>query len=256
MPIVTRKEFAELCGDDEKKVNVWISRLKVLTTQESKKLINTEDPVNATFISDRQIANATKQSGESVPKPNKIVSEKPKNVRETVKSSEKVPNKKPLKDKKEVKSLVKAAKKVVKVIAPAPTPATNPEIFALSRAKMDQESVKRALEIENLELAKQQKLLFLNKAAGELLPVDLVRGVLTRHADVIMKNFEMDFVKMATVFCNIMAGGDQTMLVQVIKESKEILSKSIERAGNQANEEVAIQVSEFSKKLERGQRRT
>jgi len=258
MPIITRKEFADLCGDDEKKVNVWISRAKIILTPESKKLINTEDPINALFISDRQLANAGKEPGESVIKKPKIVPKEPKIVTEKPvkqpKSSEKVPNKSVVTAKKQPKEVEKVAKKVVKVIAPTPPPKQNAEIFALSRAKMDQDMQAKAQEMELRDLRIQSEKIRLDKTAGNLLPIDLATGVIERHANSILKTFEKGFERITEIYSN-MAGFDPDQRAEFLRECRQELADCVTKAGTKSQEEIEILVDNYSEELMKGQRK-
>jgi hypothetical protein len=274
MPLISRKEYAELCGDRLDAINVWINkRGKVVTVADNKKLIDTDNPINAAFIQERQVFNTQKRMT-SVPENAETVTKISKKVTKTQEIDQGIPEKKRGSPKKEAKSDVKLpkssnfkAEKPVKSPVIPPVKAANTaeirqkervlaEQNIIAKAKMDQDYAKKALEIENLELAKQQKQLMLNKAAGELMPVDLVRGVLKRHADAINKNFEKGIVSLITIMVNIMAGGDNLMNVRFLGEAKEILSKNITNAGKQADEEIKILVTDFSQTLLRGQKRT
>lgn len=248
MPLITRKEYAELCGDRPDAIVVWIKRRKIWTVPDNKKLIDTENPINAAFASERQLFNKAKGMGESVPKAAKIVKEKPKSVTKT--------------SKKATESSVKLTESEPKPVKKQPLPAQKPaeiikkdrvlaEQNVIAKAKMDQDFVKRGLEIENLELAKQQKMLQLNKSAGNLLPVDLVKGVVKRHADTVFKTFEKSIERFVSIIC----GSDQEVYVKHLATVKDILSKTIAEAGALADQEILILINDFSETLARGQKK-
>lgn len=269
MPIISRKQYAELCGDIVQKINEWIKRGKISTFPDNIKLIDTDNAINSTFMSDRRRFNAMGPYDGHVPdnsnidtKISKTVIKSPKSVKEKAKSVTKIPE-------KVTKSVPKKAEKVPlkqtgrqhKIV-----PTTEPREIRIVEKKIamqtarddkrvDQDMQKKALEIENLELAKQQKLLQLNKSAGNLMPVDLVRGVLKRHADSFLKNFERGIETQITIMVNIMGGGDPVLNTRFLGEAKELLSKNIVTAGKQAEEEIKILVSDYSQTLVRGQKK-
>src|SRR5882762_38504 len=238
MPQVTRKAFAELCGETEKALNVYISRLKVSPVAGDKKFIDTDNAINLAFISQRRRLNDMEPLiGFDLPEP-KVFEKK----------STKIP----------LKPLLTPKPEPVK---PAPKPPEPKEIKVFERKiaeqsarderRVDQDMVKKGLEIENLELAKQQKVLQLNKSAGNLLPVDLVKGVLKRHGDVFFKSFEKSIER----FISIIAGSDQVLYVKHLANVKDILSKTIIEVGRQADEEIVILVNDYSETLSRGQKK-
>lgn len=261
MPLISRKEFADICGDDILKVNKWIQRKKIWTLPDNKKLIDTDNPVNAAFASDRQVFNAAKALGEGVPKILSAEDLKVKNSNKPVKVS-KNGIKKPESVSKSPKSVTKIPKKVTdngeKTTVKEPKPAEIrqkerqlADQKVVAKARMDQDYNKKALEIENLELAKQQKILQLNKSAGNLLPVDLVKGVLKRHGDTFFKSFE----KSSERFLSIICGSDQETFVKHMAKMKEIFSGAIQDAGKQADAEILILVNDYSETLARGQKK-
>lgn len=266
MPIVTRKEFAELCLDDEKKLNVYISRRKVSPIAGNKKLIDTDDPVNAAFISDRITANSVKISGikpVKAEKPVKVKAEKP--VKEPKKAkvvAEKPVVKSQSKPIKEPKIVVKPPKEakvpIVKVQSQPKVAAIPKSIRVMQEAqtlvnhkRVELDTQLKVKQLQNAELQIELKQLALNKAAGKLLDVDLVKGVLTRHANSIFKSFEKGCENIASIF----AGSDQQLFVGIMKDLKPELSRCVKDAGVKADEELDILVTEFSETLARGQRK-
>jgi len=269
MPIVSRKQYAELCGDIVQKIDVWISRKKISTIPDNKKLIDTDNAINAAFLSDRRRENGlgpydgyvpenstivTKIS-KSEPKKAKTVHKVAKTVTKITKKVTKTPAKRPEKAITKANSTPKSqAKSPIKAPGPKEIRVFERKIAeqsARDERRVDQDMQKKALEIENLELAKQQKLLQLNKSAGNLLPVDLVKGVLKRHGDTFFKTFEKSIER----FIAIIAGSDQDTYVKYMATLKENLSKTIQDAGKQADEEILILVSDYSETLARGQKK-
>lgn len=267
MPIISRKKLAELTGDRIEAINVWIKRGKISHLPNDKKLIDTENPLNAEFIQVRQESNRDKgvilpvpESSKSAPKVSKSVQKKAKSEPKSTEIVTKIP-------KKVTKSISKAPfiAAINQKSAPknqAKVPKLHPkeqraldrqlgEQKAKDQRRVDMAAQKMTLEIENLELGRQQKMLMLNKAAGSVMPVDLVKGVLKRHADAIHKNFEKGIEN----FVSIVAGSDTLAYVRYLKDAKEILSRCITDAGVNASEEILILVEDYSETLVRGQKK-
>lgn len=269
MPIVSRKQYAELCGDDVLKINMWIKRGKISVSAVNKKLINTENAVNAAFMSDRRRFNALDSFNGQVPEnstlPEKVSKNEPKKaktVTKVAKTVTKIPKKVTKTPAKRPEKVIVKANSAQKSQAKAPVKPAEPkeirvfdkriaEQSARDERRVDQDMQKKALEIENLELAKQVKILQLNKSAGKLLDIDLVRGVLTRHANSIFKSFEKGCENIAGIF----AGSDQHLFAGIMRDLKPELSRCVKDAGIKADEEIDILIAEFSEKLARGQRK-
>lgn len=240
MPLVSRKEFAELCGDPVPKINVWIGRDKLVLHPADKKLMDTEDPLNKAFIEARQVFNAAKGN----PKEEK----QPKEPKKKLKFVDIEGVRAPGRPKKGNEKRVNPAEIQKKERQLA-------EQHNISKLRLDQDMQKKALEIENLELEREKRKLELQKKAGELMPVDLVMGVLKRHADSINKSFEKGIESLVTSMTHTLAHGNQVVYGKYLGMAKQTLSDCIIKAGKSADEEVSILVDEFSQTLGRGQRR-
>lgn len=250
MPLVNRTQFAELCGwfgDDVKKLNVYISRGKVSVSLANKKLIDTENPKNSVFISQWVMANGLKAKGIDVPRPTKETKvEKPKSV---VKAGS--ANLPPPVSRGVTRPVVRQAQ------AAQPKEIKQKEAYQQAKDQQyaDMEVEKKGKEMQMLDLKIHREELLLNKSAGNLLPIDLVSGMLKRHAAAILKNFEKGCDNIASIYCNIMSGGDPKMLVRITEHMKKELSTCVRNAGTDADQEVEILVDEFSQSLVRGQRK-
>lgn len=269
MPIVSRKQYAELCGDDILKINKWIQRGKISVSAVNKKLIDTKNAINASFMADRRRFNAMESFNREVPENStlteKVSKSEPKKAKIVSKIAKTVTNIPKNVTESKVKSVGRPAKVVERHhFKPKNTPVKPAEpkeiqVFdkriaeqsARDERRVDQDMQKKGLEIDNLELAKQQKLLQLNKSAGNLLPVDLVKGVLKRHGDTFFKTFEKSIER----FISIIAGSDQETYVKHMATLKEMLSKSIQDAGKLADAEILILVNDYSETLARGQKK-
>jgi len=272
MPLISRKEYAELCGDRLDAINVWINkRGKIVTVADNKKLIDTENPINAAFIQERQVFNAQKKMGsvqenaEPVTKISKKVIKEPEIVPE-------IPVKKRGRPKKEAESRAKTPEKPkVKAEKPVKSQAITPEKAAstaeirqkervlaeqniIAKAKMDQEFEKKAQDIELQALRIQSEKIRLDKTAGNLLPIDLGMGVIERNANSILKTFEKGFERIADIYSNL-AGFDPTIRADFVRECREELATCVDNAGKMATEEIDILVDNYAETLMTGQKK-
>lgn len=246
MPIVTRNEFAEQCGDDVKKLNVYINRGKVSTVPGNKKVIDTTNAINSAFMNDRRRQNLLSSVGLPAVKPPKIVTNPPKTGTKKPETGTKKPETvtKSPDQPKNTEAVKKAAepKEIRQKIA---------EQSARDNKRVDQEIEKKAKDMELIELRIQREQLLLNKSAGQLLPVDLVTGIIKRHSSSIFANFERGCVNIASLF----SSGDPVLYAKVLGELKIELSRCVDNAGRQAGEEVDILITDFSQTLLRGQKK-
>lgn len=268
MPIISRKDLSEICGDMVQSVNKWIERGKIIHLDGNKKLIDTENPVNALFIQQRQEAHEQKKLLGEVVKP-VVIDRKPD---KKVPVSAKRPGRSP-KDKSQAIAPEKAitiAKepKISKAKAPE-TFHVQPKVTAeMKRAeakrmndqnlraqiKVDQEAQMRQQQIDLQELRIQSEKIRLDKTAGNLLPIDLGMGVIERHANTILKTFEKGFERIADIYANF-AGMEPNTRTDFIKECRIELSHCVETAGKSAEAEIDILVDNYAETLMVGQKK-
>lgn len=257
MSIVTRNELTELCNDIRTNIDVWIRRGKIITVESNKKLIDTENPINALFIQQRQDAHEQKKLLGGVVKP-VIISKKEAKVS---KKADKIP--------KSVTNIPeKVTKAKVKVAAPEKFHVEPKATLAMKRAeakrmndqnlramiKVDQEAQMRQQNIDLAELRIQSEKIRLDKTASNLLPIDLGLGVIERHANSILKTFEKGFERIADIYANV-AGMDPTTRTDFIKECRVELSHCVETAGKSAEAEIDILVDNYAETLMVGQKK-
>lgn len=258
MNFVTRKEFAAMCGDTPQTLNVNIGRNKITLHPEDKRRIDPNNPLNKDFMIRRRVYNFLDPDIDPTPKSVVIIPEsKPKKEKIVA-----------LKPEKEVKK-----EKPIKVTEPKPVtpqqlqkekfdkedkPTQRVLAMQMSRdqKRVDQEQHKKDQDLALTQLRIEKEQFYLNKAAGKLLPVDMVSDILTRQANTIFKEFEKGVELLATIFCNIMAGGDTKMKVRIVADGKRMLTQSIEKAGVSAKKEMEVCVDQYSESLMRGQKKT
>lgn len=273
MPLLTRKEFAELAGLDVLAINRDFKRGKLSHLPGNKKLLDTDNPINAAYVAKHRDGVVVKpvEITESVPKVVKSGADIPKTVLKSPKAVLKITKKVTEKQAKPPKIVPVEPEKKVK------TPAKKPEKFHVEPKQVKSHQVKfdKALleqnardqlrvdlaytvqqrTLEKAELDIKIKQLNLDKVAGELLPVDLVRGVLSRNGSSFIKSFEQGIENIATIMCEVMAAGDPTMRPRIIGEMKALLSKCIKDAGGMAEREVTTLVDDYSQTNYRGQKK-
>lgn len=266
MPIIARKELAELCGDGITSINKWIERGKLVHVDGNKKLIDTNNPINSLFIDQRKEANEQKKllcEVKYVAKSVKSVIEKPKSVSKTSKKILKQAIvKADIKPEKPIKTAkIKAVPIKKEPILPAMTAQQRKEEARRMNdqnlraiIKIDQEAKKRQQDLDLQEIRIQTEKMRLDKTAGNLLPVDLALGLIERHANSILKTFEKGFERIADIYANF-AGMDPTQRTDFIKECRIELSNCVENAGKSAEAEIDILVDNYAETLMVGQKK-
>jgi len=218
-----------MCGDNVKLLNVYISRKKVILHDSSGKLVDTDNLINLLYKKKRQEINKSKKEDSQII--NNIL-----------------PN--PRKNKKQVDD---------DGDDDLPPPLDQSFITeAMSRGKRDssgdmnqenmqgwiRKKMKGDAELVALKVEKEQ--LLLDKAAGKLVPVDVAANVLRSQAKTIFANMENALENIATVFCNIMAGGNMDMYTRIVEAGRLELGKSISRAGIDAKDDLEKIITDYS----------
>jgi hypothetical protein len=248
MAEVSRQEFADMCGDDVKILNVYINRNKVIVTnsKDKSKAIDTTHPLNKAFIKQRKESNKlkaeTKQIIAALPKaavhPRQHILPKDDPDPDDI-DSEQMPD-----------SL---------------TPEAMMALFAGNkggrRGKSDSDElggmqkwilmkIKGDAELVTLKVEREE--LLLQKTAGKLLPVDLVTEVHRRYATHIFNHFESGIETIAVKFCEIMAGGDKALYARALDDCRALLTSCIQSAGKDVDEDIKRLVYDFSEKKRLG----
>ena len=225
MSIVARTEFAQLCGDDVKTLNVYIQRGKVTVGDNG---IDTKNPKNKMHLQKRKAFNDAKKAGQIDPK------------------------------------TIPAAVNYEVIKTPdneSTTPKTHTTALKRQSQNADDQNIafyqKKKLmgEAEKAVLSAEREQLLLDKAAGKLLPLDMVTNIHKLYARNIFVNFENALETLATKFCEIMAGGDQRLYTRVLQELKLSLDVVITKAGNETQEDIDTLIEDYSETRHRGERK-
>lgn len=236
MAIVSRQEFADMCGDDVKLLNVYISRKKVIATKEG---IDTKNAINSGYLKKRKEVNAVKKDTAEVIKripPNKI-QPRAKNLADEDENEEN-----------------------------PDVPYTPETIAAVKSGKLEHFSESDLSTAEymflqlkgnaKLSLTRAEKEAFqLQKAKGQLLPIDLVMDIHARYVNNIFNNFENAIGNMAVRFCQMVAGGDMAKYTSFMEACRQELKRSVTDAGRETDEDIERLVAMFSETKARGEKR-
>lgn len=98
------------------------------------------------------------------------------------------------------------------------------------------------------------KTLQVEKMMGKLIPVDLVHQILKINIQNIFISFENELVNIASIYCDIMAGGDRAKLSAVITEMRENLERIIKDTKENSQKEIEGVIDEYSETRNRGEK--
>jgi hypothetical protein len=217
MADLNKIEFASMCRTTIGIVNTNIHRGKIFYSKDDKK-IDTDNPLNKAFFK-KYLDKAELEKNQ------------PKQTREEI--YEEVVHQTTLKEK--VKQRVddrKAAQKTV-----------------------DWDVRKKKADTLLQELRAEKESVTLQKLAGKLIPVDLVFSVLKIHNDDIFATFQNDAENLASVYCDILAGGNRKKLSEITQKISERLDQTILRAKDVSMSSIRLAVEEYSETRNRGERK-
>lgn len=215
MAELTREELASICSVSRNAINTYVGRKKINVLENGK--IDTEDVLNSIFIKSRKIKAKEKELKTPVQK--------------TTSEENKAPNKKPTATRKS-----KAERE---------EEAYNSNL-TLRKLKADTQKAERDNELKQLQLEKMM---------GKLIPVDLVHGILKINIQNIFISFENDLQNIASIYCDILSGGDRGKLSEIIERMRKELHRIIsETKINSANEIKGV-VNEYAETRSRGEKK-
>lgn len=254
MPYLSRKDFAMICDTTTAIIHTNVARKKINTVPGNKKLIDTDDPLNKIF----------KKNSLALSKQNKAES-KAKAKRESMKEA--------IEDKKEKFIGAATFKEAIDVVADdlGITDDDIKKVFSgaempkqtKARAKQHQESQesvdwdlrKKIADAQKAELAAEKAQLDIEKLMGKLMPVDLVETILKVNIQDIFKTFENELINLASIYCDILAGGDRERLSEIIKKIRLKLAETIERVEISAAQEIENVVESYAEVRNRGEKK-
>ncbi len=226
MAIVSRKEFAEMCGDDVKTLNVYINRRKVILHDADGKKIDTENLVNLLYKKKRHEINKAKKEDAEIAK--QIIVNPRKETPAEIMTGEEEDDDNP--------SNADFISEMIKGLA-------SDGNSGGSQSPMLKKLIK---DTELVELKIQKEKILLDKAAGKLIPIDVAANLLRSQARFIFSNFDNAIENIAGVYCQIMANGDMSLYARIVEEGKKQLTDAIERAGSDVDNDLERLVNDFS----------
>ena len=266
MSLVSRKDFSTLCGDDVKKINVWISRKKIILIN---KLIDTENIINKNFLKERQIYNSknkievvpvvdTNQENVVITNKDKIITLSRDDIKPTI-----VKKQKPIK-----KRVSKKSKTIDKIQVDDPTDSRIYGGTLLSASEEDQryrsnkesetiynlETRKKTAEVLKLEREAEKALLQLKKMNGDMLPTDFVRIMFVMFSNTVQSVFHSSLENIASLFCDELAGGDRESLSRINQSIDEALQVVFNDAKDISKKELKNAIKEYSVTRGKGER--
>lgn len=223
MALLNKDEFAGICRTTVPIINTNIHRGKVIWIADEK-VIDTEDLINKAFFKKYKKIYEDKllmqQSGETIEKIyNKVV--------------QKVENK---------------------------TTATNKQAKvekSKAKSKETMEWTERKLQADTLlqEAKAEKEILNLQKLAGKLIPIDLVFNILNIHNHDIFATFQNDAENLASVYCDILAGGDRKKLAEISTKLSERLNDAVRRAKEVSVSSLEAAIDDYSEVRSRGEKK-
>lgn len=223
MADLSKDEFAAICRTTSAVINTNIHRGKLIYDIATKKM-DSDDPINKAFFKKYKKLNEEKQAMEKV--------------------NEKINT---LYDEVVEKATVKVAKKQTE------------DVKKKSKEKSQElvDWTERKLVADTLlqEARAEKEKLNLEKLAGKLIPVDLVFNIINIHNHDIFATFQNDAENLASVYCDILAGGDRKRLSEITGKLSEKLDDAVRRAKEVSISSIEMAVDEYSEVRSRGEKK-
>jgi hypothetical protein len=240
MAIVSRQDFADMCGVGANYINTYVGRGQVISLPDKR--IDTENPINLLFKK-KMIANRNKPIREK-----RIIEKKKESIKEEIQKELEKQTEQLYKN--VVEPVLEVTKKESKQ-----SKKERDEINAKSAEIVDWDLRKKKADALKAEQQAEKERLNVEKLMGSLMPVDLVEQIIRVNVQDIFKTFEGELVNLASIYCDILAGGDREKLAEVIKEMREKLTFIIEKTSATALSEVENAVEEYAEVRSRGERK-
>ena len=219
MPEVTRDIFADMCFCSRNAINTYVGRKKINVLETG--LIDTSDELNKVFKQKRKKLHEKKELLRNA----SLLPDTKENKKDNIPSEKPQKQKQSAEDKKEdlfINSLT-----------------YRKEIADTQKAERDNELKKLTLE----------------KMAGKLLPIDLMRGILKINIQSIFVEFENELMNLASIYCDVMAAGDRSKLSEVIDLMRQNLHRIILQTKENSSKEIKAAINEYSETRNRGERK-
>jgi hypothetical protein len=221
MADLNKEEFAAMCHTTVAIINTNINREKIVYDKKAK-LIDSDDPLNKAFF--RKYMSMSEQKKIRVPKDEDIAKLYDKVVQKATADVET--------QQKETKRAKQHDK---------------------SQKNVDMAERKLAADTLLQEAKAEKEQMNLQKLAGKLIPVDLVFAILNIHNHDIFATFQNDVENLASVYCDILAGGDRKRLAEITGKLSEKLNDSVTRAKDVALSSLENAIEDYRETRSRGE---
>lgn len=224
MSIISRVEFAAIVGKSPAYISVNIKRNNVVLVVDGDDdgNIDTENVINKRFI--RHIKKISKK-------------DKPvtyKDVVETVETS--VKNNKQNSETKETRKAKAEQRKKAKDM-------------------LEFEYRKKKAEASKSESDADLKSLAVEKMMGKLMPVELVHQIIKINIQGVFISFENELQNIASIYCDILAGGDRKKLAEIVEQMRENLSRIITDTKVNTDSEIKQVIENYAETRNRGEKK-
>jgi|GEM_PF-1766784 len=244
MSIITRSEFAAICKTTIQIINTNISRKKISVLTNNKTMVDTENPLNKIFKKKQLALAAEKLANERAEKKVKVYIE--------------------AKEKSDLKKIIEDAipeedeDLIEEIYTKEETPTERKKrleqneedgettSWDLRKKKADAIKAEKSVEMQQIQI---------NKLNGSLMPVDLVESILKVNIQHINKNFEQDLINIASIYCDVLSGGNRDKLAELILKIRQKLNSTIKRTEQTAFQEIENVVENYAESRSRGERK-
>lgn len=231
MPIVDRPTFATMCGKPQNYIGTNVLRNKIAVHGDKGKLIDTENPLNKAFLKNCKKLN--KGTTAKKPATNKPIEKLYKEVVEPVQPTEKIfsePESKESKQKREEQN-------------DRDGQATD---WDLKKKKFEALRSEQLAEKERLNVEKMQ---------GKSIPIDLHKAIVKINIQSILHTYTSDAINQASIYCDILAGGDRAKLAEITDKLQQHLNVIIRRVEATAAKEIENLIEEYAETRSRGEKK-
>ena len=250
MSIVTRIEFATICKTTPAIINTNISRKKISTTPGNKRMIDTENPLNKIFKKNQIAIEKQKAAEVKVEKmQGRVDAKKEQFVKaDTFKDAIKSAAEDLGLDDDDIDEIFTEEETPKQTKARQNQNRRDEEVVDWDMRKKMADALKAE---RAAELAQPQ----VDKLMGNLMPVDLVDGIMRVNIQDIFKSFENELINLASIYCDVLAGGDREKLAEVISKIRVKLNDTIQRTKTSTAQEIENVIESYAETRNRGERR-
>lgn len=236
MALVSRTEFAEICGVSTGYVNMYVKRKKITVLPTGQ--IDTENPLNIAFKRNL-IANRNKGVREK-----RIIEKKKVEIKESIE--------------KQIAEQYKDIVQTVEVFTPKETPKQRKQ--REKQNESDAEALswdlrKKIADTLKAERSAEKEQLAVEKLMGNLMPVDMVEQITRVNTQDIFKSFENELVNLGSIYCDILAGGDRDKLAELIKKIRQKLEFVIQKTEKSSLQEIENVIQDYAEVRSRGEKK-